>query len=152
MADNLTLDLNFNPLNRPSSTAIQLGQNPNPFNSNLASQRNVNSSNLASSVFILKTAKRSFDFYTGSINQRTGRSDVQRRIDRIKKGGGIALQLGAGFVFEGARGLAAAGVSIIADFVFDEIDRVKQIELENNEAQFRSQVRGNLIDRSRSSL
>ena len=152
MADNLTLDLNFNPLNRPSATSIQLGQNPNAFNSNLTQQRATNATNLVNTGFILKTGKRTFDFYTGTINQRTGRSDVQRRVDRIKKGGGIFLQLGTGFKFGGLGGLALAGTSVLADFVFDEIDRVNQIELENNEAQNRRQIRGNLIDRSRSSL
>jgi hypothetical protein len=96
-------------------------------------------------------AKTVFDSFTGNVGNFTGRTDLQRSINRAKKGFGIAAQIGVGLAFSPVAAGVAAGSAII-DFGIDRYELVRQRGLDNKEAEYRRELRGNRINESRSML
>lgn len=147
MAENLILPISFSPSQFASSTAPQFN-NPNAFTSgNRFDVQNAVKS-FASVGLIGLTAKRVFDSFTGGVGQRTGRNDLQSKINRGKKTVGIITQIGGGFAVSPVLGFIAIGKIGIdegIDFVEREIQRVIDIK----EASYRQGLRENRINESR---
>ena len=150
MAENLILPISFSPSQFSSSTAPQFN-NPNAFTSGNRFEINNTVQKFATVAVVGVNAKRIFDKVSGSVGQYTGRTDLQRKIDRTKK---FAGSLSTTIVLALVRPEAAAiqiignGINAILDSVGNQI----QLGIDRREAEYRRELRGNRINESRSRI
>jgi hypothetical protein len=146
--ENLVLDVNINPNAQPPGTESQIGGS-SQFTSSFSSERLTAIRNGALIGFVGLAGKRVFDSVAGGVGQRTGRSDLQRKIDRGSKVFGIGSQIGLGFVAGPVVGAVAIG-KVAIDLGVEAFERNIERDLDNKEASYRRQLRGNRINESRS--
>jgi len=145
--EDLTLNLNFNPTEQPPSTVPQLNA-PSAFTSGSTFERLSAFKNLAVVGMFGLAGKRVFDAAVGGVGRFTGRNDLQRKIDRGRKTFGVVSQIGFGV----ALGPVATGAVLFklgVDATIDVVEFNLQRQLDNNEAEYRRQLRGNRINESR---
>jgi hypothetical protein len=147
--ENLVLDVNINPFDQPRGTEPQIST-PTQFTSGFSSERQTAIRNVALVGFIGLAGKRIFDSATGGVGQRTGRSDLQRKIDRGSKVFGIGSQIVLGFVTGQGIGGAVAIGKVAIDLGVEAFERNIERDLDNKEATYRRQLRGNRTNESRS--
>jgi hypothetical protein len=138
--------LNTSPQQQGPITTPQINT-PSSFNSGNLFEKMQGFQGLAAVSLVGIGAKKVFDSVTGNVGRFTGRTDLQRSINRAKKGLGVTVQVGGGFLI-GAGGLGAGIVAI--DLAIDTFETVKQRELDSKEALYRDLLRGNRINESRS--
>jgi hypothetical protein len=145
--ENLVLDVNINPNGQPSGTETQLG-GTSQFTSGFSNQSAVGLKNLALVGTIGLAGKRIFDTALGSVGQYTGRTDLQRSIDRGRKAISTVATVGGAFIINPALG-AAALFKIGVDVGIDAVEVSLQRNIDDKEASYRSELRGNRINESR---
>jgi hypothetical protein len=148
--EDLTLWLNSTPQDFSPVTTPQLNT-PSSFNSGNLFEQLQGFKNLAVVGTGLLVGKKIFDKVIGGVGKYTGRNDLQKRIDRVKKNVGIATEIGAGIAF-GPVGIAVATVKISSDIIIERVEFEMQNSINIGEADFRQQRRGARIDESRSRL
>ena len=146
--EDLTLTLNTGPQDFSSATTPQLNT-PSSFNSGNLFEQLQGFKNIAIVGAVGLTGKRIFDSFVGGVGQRTGRNDLQRKINRVRKGVGIATELGIGAAL-GPVGFAVASVKVGSDLFIDAYERNVQFNIDGREAEYRRLQRGNRINESRS--
>jgi hypothetical protein len=145
--ENLVLDVNINANGQPSGTEAQLG-GTSQFTSGFSSQAAIGLKDLALVGAVGLAGKRIFDAALGSVGQYTGRTDLQRGIDRGRKAVGTLAQVSGAFAISPAVG-GAVLFKIGVDVGIDAVEVFLQRNIDDKEASYRSELRGNRINESR---
>jgi hypothetical protein len=148
--EDLTLWLNSTPQDFAPVTTPQLNT-PSSFNSGNLFEQLQGFKSLAIVGSGLVVGKKVFDKVTGGVGKYTGRNDLQKKIDRVRKNFGVVTEIGAGIAF-GPVGIAVATVKISSDIIIERVEFEMQNDINIGEADFRQQRRGARIDESRSRL
>lgn len=147
---NLVMDVNINPLGQPPGTSPQFNT-PTQFSSGFSFANNNALRNIALAGTVGLVASKTFNAFTGNVGQYTGRTDLQRQVDRVKKGASIGGQLLIGAKF-GVKGVIVAAAKITLDATIDAVQTNIQLGIDRREAEYRREIRGNRINESRSRI
>ena len=145
----LRLNININPYTQPPITSQPINA-PNAFNSGTFFEKVGAFKNLALVSYVGYAGTQVFSKATGSVGAFTGRTDLQRKINRATGAVGTLGEFGLGFVAGGVAGVGAVGVKQTVTFAIDVISTQIQRNIDTDEARFRSEQRGALINESRS--
>jgi len=145
----LKLDININPYEQPPITS-QVLETPSAFTSGTLYEKVQALRNLAIAGYLGYAGAQVGRKVIGSVGSTTGRTDLQRKIDRVSGTVGTLAEYGIGLATGQLPGLIAVGVKQTVTFAIDGITTQIQRNIDEGEARFRSEQRGALINESRS--
>ena len=147
MAQDLKLQVVIDPNQEPPITSP--GNRPSAFTGGLF-ERYEAFKNMAVVGYLGYAGKQVFDKVKSGVGSATGRTDIQRKINRVNGAVGTVLELGGGFAIGGLVGVGAVAVKQATTFATERITEQITLNIDRQEAEFRRELRGALINRSRS--
>ena len=133
--NNLTIDVNINPNDQPSSTATPIQEKPNIAN------KTANLKTIAAVGLIANAGRQVFMSTLGQVGTITGNQQLQRNINKITTLGGIT----AAFAVNPIVGT----LTLTTTAITDSIQTAIKIRDENNSAEYYRRVSGTRTNKGR---